>query len=217
MLRTICLTSICLFLIAGCSNDDAPQAPDEPVNEFSRINADGTPYTGSGNYSTDPWFCVYDKRTGLIWEVKTNSDDIHNQHYTYTWYNEDIGKNNKQPGIMDGGKCTGSKCDTISYVAAVNKKGLCGFKDWHLPKRLEMGTIVDRSFSKTGAAINPDYFPNAHPKEYWTGESYTYHYVGAWAWDFSFGYDRVDWKKVPKFIRLVRSDPDAPMLEELPK
>lgn len=207
MLKTTCLTSILLLLLlSGCSND-ATQAPAEPTNEFNRINADGTPYTGSGNYSTDPWFCVYDKRTGLIWEIKTSSNDMRNKDHTYTWFSEDISKNNKQPGVMDGGKCTGSKCDTFSYVEAMNEKGLCGFKDWRLPKRVDLGTIVNRSFSKTGAAIDPAYFPNAHPDEYWTDESYSFHFVGAWAWDFSFGYDRVDWKKEAKFVRLARSDP----------
>ena len=39
--------------------------------DFTRINADGSEYTGSGNYSTSPWACVRDNRTGLMWEVKT--------------------------------------------------------------------------------------------------------------------------------------------------
>ncbi|MDH5665298.1 MAG: DUF1566 domain-containing protein [Nitrosopumilus sp.] len=209
MLKKTCCASFLLLFLSACNNETPQDTTPKPVNnEFNRINTDGTPYTGSGNYSSDPWYCVYDKRTKLIWEVKTGTDDIHNKYHTYTWFNQDLAKNNKQPGIADGGKCTGSKCDTYSYVNTVNEKGLCGFKDWRLPKRVELGTIVNRAFSKTGTTINPEFFPNTHPKEYWTDESYTYHYVGAWAWDFSFGYDRVDWKKEPKYIRLVRSDPE---------
>jgi hypothetical protein len=40
--------------------------------------------------------------------------------------------------------------------------------------------------------------------EYWTGFDYSTQYQSAWAWNFFYGHDRVDWKKSPKFVLLVR-------------
>ena len=58
--------------------------------------------------------------------------------------------------------CTGvgdlNKCNTQSYVAAVNEAGLCGKKDWRMPNVDEL-----RNWAHTGLglpAVDGNYFPN---------------------------------------------------------
>jgi len=206
MQKPVFVALTALLALSACDKDNNSAQEEKVINDFSRVNSDGTPYTGNNDYATTPWACVFDKRTGLLWEVKTKTPDLHNAENVYTWYNPDVAKNNKQPGIMDGGKCIDSKCDTLAYVEAVNEKGLCGYKNWRMPNHVELGTIINRKYSKTGATVDPAFFPNTPAKDYWTADSYSFHYVGAWSWDFSVGYDHVDWKKSPKHVRLVRSD-----------
>jgi hypothetical protein len=52
--------------------------------------------------------------------------------------------------------------------------------------------------------MNTVFFPHAQSAEYWSGNDYSFQYNTAWAWSFEYGHDRVDWKKEPKFVRLVR-------------
>ena len=56
---------------------------------FTRLNEDGSEYTGSGDYGTDPWACVLDNVTGLIWEVKTNDNTLRDRDEGFTWYDPD--------------------------------------------------------------------------------------------------------------------------------
>lgn len=189
-----------LFLM-GC---EGLTDEDRKIREesFVRVTADGSVYSGSGNYSEDPWECVYDKSTGLHWEVKkSESGVLRSADNTYTWYDPEMRKN--FIGVPDGGSCAGSDCDAISYVAEVNKEGICGLKDWHLPENIEMGSIA---FISKDRSIDPNFrnfFPNGHAADYWTASTYAFQGGTAWAWDFKLGYDHVDRQEVPKHIRLV--------------
>ena len=53
--------------------------------DFTRLNADGSDYTGNGDYNSQPWACVRDNHTGLVWEVKTDDGGIHDKNNTYRW------------------------------------------------------------------------------------------------------------------------------------
>ncbi len=47
---------------------------------FTKLDANGTPLADqSVDYATTPWSCVQDNVTGLVWEVKTTTADIHNK------------------------------------------------------------------------------------------------------------------------------------------
>jgi hypothetical protein len=52
-----------------------------------------------------------------------------------------------------------------------------------------------------------EFFPRTQSAEYWSANDYSFQPDSAWAWNFLYGHDRVDWKKSPKFVRLVRGDP----------
>ncbi len=149
--------------------------------------------------------CVEDLRTGLTWELKSDASGLHDWRNTYTWFNpaeahEDL----DYRGIADGGNCSESRCDTADFVRAVNASRHCGFSDWRMPSRNELMSISDPARAGNPPTANLEYFPFMQAGEYWTGYDYSTQYESAWAWNFFYGHDRVDWKRSAKYARLVR-------------
>lgn len=184
-------STLMLLALAACSQDSGePQFTHD--TKFSRISVDNET-------------CVLDKQTGLLWQVKTDIAGLHDFRNTYSWYNpmEANGELDYR-GLENGGACAGSACDTWHYVRAVNEVGYCGFKDWRMPGKDEMFSISDLLRADNPPTMNTDYFVHAQAAEYWSGNDYSFQWDAAWAWNFEYGHDRVDWKKTPKFVRLVR-------------
>lgn len=153
----------------------------------------------------EPGACVEDTVTGLMWELKSEAAGLHDWRNTYSWFNPNEANNELDyRGTPDGGECAGSLCDTWDFVRAVNAAGHCGYTDWRMPSRDELMSISDFSKAHDPPTANLDYFPYMQADEYWTGFDYGTQYQSAWAWNFFYGHDRVDWKKSPKFVRLVR-------------
>lgn len=132
--------------------------------DFTKLDQEGKTLQAD----TKEWSCVLDNHTGLMWEVKTTDGGLQDKNHSYTWYNEDPAINGGGPGTKDGGKCQGSRCDTAGYVEALNKQGLCGHKDWHLPRMEELRSIVN--YGRSFPAIDMDYFPNTLSANYWALE-----------------------------------------------
>ena len=146
---------------------------------FTRLNADGSEYAGTGVYADEPWHCVQDNVTGLIWEVKTDDDDLHDKDDKYNWYNTDPATNGGEDGYADddGNICYGydssdasTYCNTQAFTARVNEAGLCGAHDWRLPSKEELRSIVD--YSRYNPSIDTDYFPNARSSGFWSSSPY---------------------------------------------
>ncbi len=194
---------ISLLLAAIASTTGCSGSPDEQYaafdTKFRSLGAAGVVVdTGEGN-------CVEDTETGLIWESKTDNPGLHNWQHRYTWFNPD--ENNDEldyRGLEDGGVCTDSACDTWHFVQSVNDKGLCGFRDWRMPTRNELLSISDQRRVANPPTANTDHFPFMQADEYWTGYDYATQDEAAWAWNFGYGHDRVDWERTPKYVRLVR-------------
>ena len=126
---------------------------------FTRLNADGSAYTGSGDYGTDPWSCVVDNVTGLTWEVKTDDGTLRDRDQGFTWYDPD---NTTFTG-------TPSDYDTDDFIIHVNSdasinsgNGLCGQTNWRLPTAQELVGISD--FSTYEPVVDTSYFPNARTR-----------------------------------------------------
>lgn len=149
--------------------------------------------------------CVEDTVTGLVWEAKSDTAGLHDWRNTYTWFNPNEANNELDyRGMPAGGDCSGSICDTWEFVRAVNVAGHCAYFDWRMPTRNELMSISDLRKASNPPTANLDYFPYMQADEYWTGFDYSIQYQSAWAWNFFYGHDRVDWKKSSKFVRLVR-------------
>lgn len=182
------------WLAAGC---DAPEAA-PAADGWIRID-------GSGRAAaTEPHDCVLDRRTGLMWEVKGGEAGLHYHGNSYTWFSTDRVRHMTVPGTPRGGSCDASACDTEAFVAAVNESRLCGHSDWYLPTRDELMTLGDPQLVDTGLVMDRAFFPHATAREFWTAETFRLYPDSAWVVNAGHGLDRVDLKKVPKAVRLVR-------------
>ena len=178
---------------------------------FTRLNEDGSEYTGSGDYGTDPWSCVLDNVTGLIWEVKTNDNTLRDRDEGFTWYDPD---NTTYTG-------TESSQDTADFVEYFNGNnevnsgnGLCGQSNWRLPTVQELVGISD--FSTYAPVVDTSYFPNARTGAFewsWTADlnSDTENYPNfAWLYNYETGSTRsgsndLGTTSSGRYVRLVSS------------
>ena len=198
---TACLAAACLS--TACDNQPS-YGPEIHDSKYAGLDASGEALeTGVGGP------CVLDQFTGLVWEVKTDSAGLHNRDHTYSWFNptEDNSGELDFRGKPDGGQCQHSECDTFAFAQAVNKTELCGFSDWRVPTRDELGSISDPRKSSTPPSVNTVYFPHTQAGEYWSSNDYQFHWNTAWLWSFENSMDRVEWKESPRYLRLVRGEP----------
>lgn len=205
-LTALAAATLIAALAAGCS--DAP--PPRPSESWQRVDSGGQILAGSGAESHR---CVFDRRTGLMWQVHDDAPGLLAADNRYTWYSGDQRVHMSEPGRADGGSCSGSRCDTEALVEAVNGQGLCGHADWRMPAREELMSLVDQRLRETGVTIDRGYFPATAAAEYWTADTFRLYPQSAWAVDFALGLDRADLKVEAKAVRLVRRH-DAPMQQD---
>ena len=191
--KNVLIPALVLLLTASCGQEPADD-PASGDSQFSMISADNEA-------------CILDSRTNLMWQGKTDVAGLHDYANTYSWYdpNETNGELDYR-GTEDGGECAGSSCDTWHYVLAVNEAGYCGHSDWRMPGKDELFSVSDVRLADNPPTVATDYFALTHAAEYWSANDYSFQWDAAWAWNFQFGHDRVDWKKSPKYVRLVRGN-----------
>ena len=132
--------------------------------------------------SAKKWSCVKDKKTGLLWEVKTTDGGIHDKRKGYRWG----GVTAKRYSLKSGKYCVyydywkhkKQKCGSAGgvyyldwdiLVVTSNSNNLCGRNDWRVPNQIELLSLIDRS--KQDPATDDRYFPNirgAGTFSYWT-------------------------------------------------
>ncbi len=177
-------------------------------NQFAKWVDNGSELDGTR------WDCVHDTATGIYWEVKRN-DPNHFRHkgHKYTWY--DTGKlNGGDPGAEQNATCTGVedpiKCNTQSYVKAVNSARLCGFDAWVVP---DVDTFQKFPLNNASAVIaNTDYFPDIQSEPLastplWTRTPSANNADGKYAWTFNLTKGQVQdgLKVVARPVRLMLS------------
>lgn len=209
----IVLLFLCSLAVTGCGDALAPKPF---IFDMTRINQDGSVNDGS-DYAKKPWACVRDNQSGLTWEVKTPGPGLQNINNTYSWYDPDPQTNGGFAGKANAGVCSGSDCDTDSYIKAVNANKLCGLNDWYLPSRFELNTIVDTSILPPGPALPKAYFPESMAGKYWTDSTFRTRRAGAWVWRFDQGSDYVAEKSEALSVRLTHVSPKKTDAQAAPK
>ncbi|MCH8550242.1 MAG: DUF1566 domain-containing protein [Balneolaceae bacterium] len=129
--------------------------------DFTKLDEKGNPLPASSS----AWRCVRDNHTGLVWEAKTPEEGLHYKDNLYSWYVH-VENGDSYVGVPDGGLCTGSDCDTSSFVKAVNQDSLCGREGWRLPTVSELINVLH--LGRTGPSIDKDFFPNTASSPFWT-------------------------------------------------
>jgi hypothetical protein len=173
--------------------------------DFTKIANDGSklPATAQLGSAKKDWACTLDNVTGLLWEVKTSDGGLRDKNNTYSWYNSDASKNGGNAGVLNGGVCKASGCDTQAYATAVNATKLCGKSDWRVPKQAELLSIVNKG--RFNPAIDETYFINTVSNYYWSSTPVTHNSNIAWAVYFNYGNGYWDNQDYGYFVRLVRS------------
>lgn len=181
---------------------DRPASPPATPSNGESNNSRFVKIDGSGNYlpkNSAEWSCVFDQRTQLIWEEKTNNGDLRDKDWVYTAY--------ESTGSNTGGVCDEQKsCNQTYFRDAVRSMGLCGYKDWRLATVSELESLQDSS-KNMAPFIDTEYFPNTASSQYWT----TNEFISAsnqdiWWVDFSRIYSaRTRFKDIKHHVRLVRS------------
>ena len=129
---------------------------------FTKLNIDGSDYGGNNTYSEQPWYCVRDNVTGLVWEIKTDNSSLRDKDEVFTWHD---GDSTGTASAQDTG-------DFITYANTTENagKGLCGLTNWRLPTVQEIESLA--SYNSV-PAIDTNYFPNTRDVDgewYWTAE-----------------------------------------------
>ena len=146
MIRKLALTAVLLLLpaagaVAGplpdtgrpaaavcCKGEDGAF----PINPPAYVKLDGS---GSPLPDDAPaWAMVHDKLTGLTWEIKTDTGDIHDRDDVYDHL-----------------------AATTAFIQRLNANRFGGFSDWRLPEVKELVSISDKTHWLP--AIDKHYFP----------------------------------------------------------
>ncbi len=110
-----------------------------------------------------PWACVLDKQQNLLWEVKTDSESIHDGYWTYSWFDGVTGTSNSGDCYFET-----NRCDTLDLVRKSNQQKLCGITGWRLPSRDELTSLFTDNDRPRANKIATDYFPQIKNGDYWT-------------------------------------------------
>lgn len=149
-----------------------------------------------------PHPCVLDTATGLFWEIKTADKGPGDRDWTYTWYDQTKRDEGFPVGYPDGGNCAPKgSCDTAAYVAATNKRRLCGFSDWRLPSDDELSGLLRPDLPMK---IDERFFPNSLADYYWTGSYVPLEVGGAMLVSFELGMSLAGNSAAAARLRLVR-------------
>jgi len=150
-----------------------------------------------------PHPCVLDTRTGLTWEVKTDDEGLRDKDWLYSWFVSIQPETGKPAGYPNSGRCrTNQGCDTQSYVGAINKSRLCGYRDWRLPSAAELEGLLEEV--PNSPKIATLFFPNTPASYFWSSDYVALEVGGAVLVSFELGLSLSGNSASGAHVRLVR-------------
>lgn len=116
-----------------------------------------------------PWACVYDRYTGLLWEVKSDNEGLHYAGSTYF-------KNPDTPRYDGGCVMAPHKvqaCGQDFLLAQVREKAMCGYSDWRIPSASELESLIIENDLPGHPQTAIGLFPHTGRAQYWSTDERT--------------------------------------------
>ncbi len=138
--------------------------------------------------SGSDWHCgarlVYDRNTGLYWEIKSPEEqDVNFCGNTYTF--------------ADAGG---------DYIEKMNNACYGGYNDWRLPNRDELRSIMD--YSRDDCSVDVSVFENCQTGDYWTKNVYKLQPYFGWVIFTGFGCAIAKSMESKRYVMAVRGGSD---------
>jgi hypothetical protein len=173
------------------------------VIDASKTIAVTAPFAGYSASATGG--CVYDNKTGLMWEVKTADGGLRDWNKTYTNYDDPSFEpfRNGWVEVNPTRAQIDAPTNSIGFVNSVNANNLCGHNDWRMPTRGELSSIFVGGVSPT---IDSTWFPNTQSSVFWSSSPDASYPPFVWLVYFDDGYEDYGWtRNVSSYVRLVRT------------
>ncbi|ALU41826.1 Lcl C-terminal domain-containing protein [Pseudoalteromonas rubra] len=141
----------------------------QPHPRFVKLDQSGHPLSPWQG----PWSCVLDTQKDLVWEVKTDSENIHDGYWTYSWYlSADETIQSQARGEANLGDCyfESSRCDTQDLINRARQTALCGLTHWRLPTSGELSSLLQNPARPGHVHIAQDFFPHMKHGDYWSAD-----------------------------------------------
>lgn len=190
-----------VFGYAWFTPPEVPQKPKSP--RWIKIDGNGKELDAW----KVPWKCVLDRQTGLVWEVKSYAEDIHDKQCSFSWFDGKKGAKKKGDCFIEG-----QSSDTYDLIQLSNEEKRCGITNWRLPTEAELRTLLIETPLPGDVHIARDYFPYTQRGPYWSADAgkpllghYKYLKEGAVSVHFITGQRRTMPYRDATFVRLVAS------------
>lgn len=182
-----------------CARPSQPAKTGETVDYGAK--SDGAQQVGAARSFVDNGDgTITDETTGLVWEKKDNAGGIHDKDNQYTW--------TTGTEAMNGPLVT-------TFLASLNSgSGFAGQKDWRIPNRFELETLLD--LEAQTPSIHPP-FAGSCPTNctvltcsctrvatYWSSSTFATVPTGAWTVDFGDADTAPILKTTSLYVRAVR-------------
>ncbi|WP_054015263.1 DUF1566 domain-containing protein [Pseudoalteromonas sp. R3] len=169
MIARLLMSLAAVLIVASVLWLDPATPVAQPHPRFVKLDENGSPLSPWQG----PWSCVLDTTQQLVWEVKTDSENIHDGYWTYSWYlSDDLRISDQARGEANLGDCyfEANRCDTQDLINRTRQAALCGLTQWRLPSAQELSSLVQPPARPGHAHIAQDFFPHMKHGDYWSGD-----------------------------------------------
>ena len=153
-IRKVIYLALMVGLISNAPTVLAAEKTDVAKAHYTKLNNKGKAAKDKPGVAR----CVLDNQSGLVWELKTDDDGVHDKDNTYRWG----GRGAEQTGTIFFD-------DWNTLLDATNSEKLCGFNDWRVPTIDELKTLV---VAGANPAIDAEFFPLTLAKPYLSVSAY---------------------------------------------